>query len=85
MASIKDRIRKLLGRNVKQQQTNGLASTHSNAVAQQQQPIVQHDGPSDSQQKTVQTQNRSATATGSLQIQLQNRTNSSTVYAYISE
>ncbi|KAK0272964.1 hypothetical protein LTR35_012635 [Friedmanniomyces endolithicus] len=60
-----------------------LSSTHSNAVAQQQQPIVQHDGPSGSQQKTVQTQNKSATVTGSLQIQLQNRTNSSTVYAYI--
>ncbi|TKA79423.1 hypothetical protein B0A55_03514 [Friedmanniomyces simplex] len=58
-------------------------SVQSNAASQQQQPIVQHDGPADTKQKTVQTQSKAATVTGVLQIHLQNSTKSSTVYAYI--
>lgn len=85
MAPFKDRFRKLFRRNINQQQTKTPSSVPLKVNSQQQQPIVQLDGPADAKQKTVKTQSKAATVTGTLQVQLQNRTNSSTVYAYISK
>jgi len=87
MASFTERIRKLFrrGANRKQPTTETRAQTETNA----QQPLNQHDGANDSVQQTPKVQSqakvaKAATTTGSLQVRLQNQTNSSTVYAYIS-
>ncbi|KAK3639106.1 hypothetical protein LTR56_012655 [Elasticomyces elasticus] len=88
MAGLKDRIRKLLGRKatgaapINQKQVSN-PSVSPSADGAQLQSIPQLDGLFDSHQKVVKPQSRAATATGQLQVQLQNRTNSSTVYAYI--
>ncbi|KAK5701874.1 hypothetical protein LTR97_004692 [Elasticomyces elasticus] len=88
MAGLKDRIRKLLGRKgtaaapTNQKQVPN-PSVSPSADGAQQQSIPQLDGMFDSHQKVVNPQTRAATVTGQLQVQLQNRTNSSTVYAYI--
>ncbi|KAK3066688.1 hypothetical protein LTR53_016865, partial [Teratosphaeriaceae sp. CCFEE 6253] len=83
-----DRILKLFQRRTDRAQKAASSTTQTHGQSQQQQPLAQHDGPSDTSQGNAQTQNkaavnRSAVATGSLQIQLQNRSNSNAVYAYI--
>ncbi|KAK3673974.1 hypothetical protein LTR78_006176 [Recurvomyces mirabilis] len=85
MASYIDRIRKLFRRSANRKQpTQTTAQTGASA----QKPLNQHDGANDSNQQTPKggieaKVAKAATASGSLQIRLQNQTNSSTVYAYI--
>lgn len=79
MASLRDRLRRLFKQKGKQQQQQPTKQPPAPAQTATRQPeaIPQQDGP-------VDTQNKTATTTGTLTIKLQNQTTSSNVFAYIS-
>ncbi|KAK5110015.1 hypothetical protein LTR62_006382 [Meristemomyces frigidus] len=86
MAPLIDRIHKVFRGRTNHKQGDGPQNLQQDTIRQQ--PLSQHDGANDRAQPATAPQSKAtvskaATQTGTLQVALQNQTNSSTVYAYI--